>query len=190
MFYDLDLHVFKNTIFKLKTASDRSPEVFFANEMSRAIILLAEENGVDLSSWYITYPPRSRKRKTKHGFDHSENLAKRIAVITGMTYETVFRRRLLHGARIQKYLSGQGRRLNAEKSFSLKAKAAPKGKSYIIIDDIIASGSTARQCQKLLLKNGAKAAFPISIAKTYYKGEGFDGPPKRQRKPDTAWFMD
>lgn len=190
MFYDLELGAFNSMIFKFKRNYDRSFEIFFAKELAGEIKRLAEENQVDLSEWNITFPPRSYKGFIKYGFDQSEGLAKRIADITGMTFEKPIRRRVLKGNLTQKFLSGSLRRVNAEESYLIKEGANVKSKRYIIVDDIIASGATVKQCQKLLLKHGAKEVFPVSIAKTYYKGEGFDAPVKKEKRPDTAWFMD
>ncbi len=188
IFYDRELTVFQNLLFRLKKDGDRAAEVFFARELSAEIMKLAIQNRQHLGDWYVTFPPRSENARLDFGFDQSQGLAKRIARYTGMKYEKVIKRNR-RAKTAQKDLGGAMRRVNAEKMFYLDPKANVKGKKFVIIDDVITSGSTVLQCQKLLLKAGAKAAFPVSIAKTYFRGTGFDRSQKRRKRPDTTWFM-
>lgn len=189
MFYDRRSDVFLYTLSALKKSPDRASEIFFAKELAAEITRLAAQNRQHLSDWYVTFPPRPRKSRLENGFDQSEGLAKRIAAYTGMKFENIIGRSPF-SVKSQKGLSGVSRRANAKKIYHLKKNADAKGKKYIIIDDVITTGSTMRQCQKLLLSAGARAAFPVSIAKTYYRGAGYDRPVKRTKRPDTAWFMD
>ncbi len=188
VFYDKELPVFQNLLFHLKKDSDRGAEVFFARELSAELMKLSQNNRQHLAEWHITFPPRTRKSRLDYGFDQSEGMAKRIAFYTGMKFEKVFTRQGF-SQKAQKDLSGAMRRKNAENTYSLKKNAEVRGKKYIIVDDVITTGSTMLQCEKLLLRAGAKAVFPISIAKTYFRGAGFDRAYAKNKRPDTAWFM-
>ena len=188
VFYDREHKVFQNLLYRLKKDTDRSAEKFFARELSVEIMKLALTNRQHLAEWYVTYPSRSKNAVLDYGFDQSEGLAKRISEYTGMTFERVFERSK-DAKTPQKDLGGAMRRANAEKMFFLKNKSSVKGKKYIIIDDVVTTGSTLRQCQKLLLNAGAKHVFPVAIAKTYFRGVGHDGPRERRKRPDTTWFM-
>ena len=67
--------------------------------------------------------------------------------------------------RQQKTLRGEERIHNAE--FELKRKSVIKGKSIIIIDDIVTTGASMGGCAKILRKNGAKKILGACIAIAY-----------------------
>ena len=76
-------------VYAVKTSPDRSSVRFCARELSAQILktmLLDREKPED---WKITYPPRSRSRIKKYGFDHGRDLAREISRFTGIAFEEV-----------------------------------------------------------------------------------------------------
>ncbi len=185
IFYGADNGTFDAAMKSFKYSSDRGAEKFFARELSAAILKLMAERGEFPEDWRVTYPPRRKSAVRRYGFDQSKGLARRIARYTGMKFETTLSRR---GGAAQKTLGREERQENAAHSFVLGAKADVKGNKYVIVDDIITTGSTLRTCQRALLSNGAAAAFAVSVAKTRMRGAGYDTKARFRRRADDVWF--
>ena len=47
----------------------------------------------------------------------------------------------------------------------VKNKKLIKGKRILIIDDVYTTGSTLKECAKVLLKSGAKSVDTLTVAK-------------------------
>ena len=185
MFYNTDHEVFNSLLFNLKRDMDRGSEKFFARELSAEILRLMSEKGLFCRDWCITYPPRTQDARLNYGFDQAEGLCRRISKYTGLQFEkNVLVNKSKKRQKNVKNLKGRAE--NAKDSFSLSKKADVKGKRYIIVDDVITSGSTVGACQELLLSAGAKEVFPVSVARTTQRALN---PENTRSKPSpTAWF--
>lgn len=49
---------------------------------------------------------------------------------------------------------------------AFKASTSVENKTILIVDDIITTGNTVKECAKTLIENGAKAVYAISVLKT------------------------
>lgn len=185
VFYDSENEVFSNLLKNLKYSSDRGSEKFFARELACEFLKCASSSGEFPEEWCVTFPPRRRNAVRDYGFDQSRGMAKRLASYTGMTFSEMFSRR---GKAAQKALDSEGRRKNANSSFSLKKGAVTAGKKFVIVDDVVTSGATMRACQTLLLGSGAKAAYVLSVSKTPMRGAGFDAKKRFRRRKEKTWF--
>ena len=185
LFYEPENTVFASLLKSLKYDADRGAEKFFARELSRELLLLFSKNKEMPGNWVITFPPRRRGSVLRFGFDQSRGLAKRVSKYTGAAFEEVFGRR---GSAAQKTLDAASRAENAKRSFSLKKKAEPADKKYVIIDDVVTSGATMKICQTLLLSAGAKEAFVLSVSKTPMRGAGYDTGQSLRRPARKPWF--
>lgn len=162
-FYGKDLTAVKDLIFTLKSSPDKNCEKFWADELSAFILDYFGKKGIDKSEFILTYPPRTKQSVKQYGFDHMKGLCRRVAEKTGMKFETVFSHR---GRKIQKKLNSSERDINAKISFSILPGSVVKGKKYLIVDDVITSGSTVRRCEHLLKNHRAASYFAISLTRT------------------------
>lgn len=185
IFYGSDNRISTSALRSFKYSADRSAETFFARELSAEILKIMAENKEFPNGWYVTYPPRRKSSVRRYGFDQSKGLAKRIARYTGMTFDSVIARR---GGAAQKTLGRDERAENAAHSFMLGKGADVYGKKYVIVDDVITSGATMKTCQRILLSNGASAAFPLSVAKTQMRGAGYDTRSVFRKRASDLWF--
>ena len=185
LFYGSGNKVLSSVLKSLKYDTDRGAEKFLARELSAAILKLMAENGEFPNDWCITYPPRRRSAARRYGVDQSKGLAKRIARYTGMKFERTVARR---GGAAQKTLGRDERAENAARSFMLAKGADVSGKKYVVVDDVITSGATMKTCQRILLSNGASAAFALSVAKTMMRGAGRDTRARFRKRASDAWF--
>ena len=113
----------------------------------------------------VTFVPRSKRRKRSVGHDQSEILAKKIADELG---ETSFDLLSKKGRVQQKKLDVTGRESNARESYILRdgAHDKVKGKTVILVDDVVTSGASLSTCAALLKDAGADEIYALTFAKT------------------------
>lgn len=157
-------------IYKLKDDTDDTAARILARELSREILKLFLQNGEDIRSWIITYPPRTKTKLEDAGFDQAERLGHLCAEYTGAHFLPLFSRR---GGTVQKELSGSARLQNAEDSLFLRSPKKCNNQRIILCDDVLTSGSTVAACADLLQKAGAAAVFCATAAVSMQR-EGHD----------------
>lgn len=148
-------------IYRLKEKCDFTD--FFAAELAGEIKTTFDSAGEDLSEWILTYAPRTEENFIRFGFDQSEEIVRAISKILKIPYKKTINR--LSGEE-QKRLNGEERRLNAEASLAANPRNIKQGGKYLLFDDIITSGATITTIARNLYFYGAKAVFPVSIART------------------------
>lgn len=150
-------------VYKTKRSENRGAANFCARELSTVLLRFLYQAGENPHEWIITYPPGTRQRIRKYGFDQSRQLASKISKYTGIPWTPYFKR---IGGTMQKTLSPMARRINAERAYALRQNCVVTGKKILIIDDVITTGATINACARLLREAGAEKVFPISIART------------------------
>lgn len=109
------------------------------------------------------HPARGRER----GYNQSELIANSI----GKELKIKSEHRLLERTRqtqTQTMFDAEGRRKNIAGAFSMGKTFldSADGKNILLIDDVITTGSTIRECAKVLKENGAAAVYAASAAIT------------------------
>ena len=118
-----------------------------ARELTESI-LLSFPNAKD---FIVTNVPRSKKSIVKYGIDHAELLAKSVAVLIGADYK--------------KMLSGISRITNVK--FDVIEDIDLTGKTVLIVDDIVTTGSSMGQAAMLLHGQGAKRIYGAALGIAY-----------------------
>ena len=172
--------VSRKLVYKIKKSYDRTGARFAARELSHQLLKLFEKNKLNIEDWNITYPPRSKVEAKKYGFDQSKQLAKLISEYTGMNFCSCFDRK---NAKMQKNLNAAERKINADNTYFLRDDVDVNGKKFVIVDDVITTGSTINACASLLISAGATDVFPVSVSRTKKKRRI----PKRN-SPAKLWF--
>lgn len=152
----------RTIVYKTKRSENRAAANFCARELASVTLRFLYRAGEKPADWMITYPPGTRQRIRKYGFDQSRQLAKKISRYTGIPWMSCMRRK---GRTMQKTLSSMERRINAERAYTLR-DCPVQGKNILLIDDVITTGATVSACARLLRQGGANKVFPISIART------------------------
>ncbi|MDZ4957287.1 ComF family protein, partial [Clostridium perfringens] len=67
----------------------------------------------------------------------------------------------------QKTLSKEERLKNIIGAFEVISDINIKNKNVILIDDVITTGATLLECEKLFIKNGACSIKMLTVAKSY-----------------------
>ncbi len=113
----------------------------------------------------ITPVPLHRNRIWARGFNQADILAREIAKLLGVNFANLLIRS--KNTKPQFGLSRNLRRQNVDGifRFNLKKTAIIKNKTIVLIDDVIATGSTLKECAKVLKNNGAKEIWALVLAR-------------------------
>lgn len=109
--------------------------------------------------------PLHRSKLRKRGYNQSELLAGYISKNMLIPYADVLKR--IKKTPKQSQMTKEERRKNLKNAFDVKKSKAEilKGKSILLVDDVYTTGSTADECSKTLIKNGASKVYVITIAR-------------------------
>ena len=143
----------------------RLPRVygFAADELAHRMISFSRERGIDLSNAVITYVPRSKRSIVRYGFDHGKLLSIAVAERLGLPFLTTTRRK--GRGKDQKKLSKSQRLINSAGRFRLIMSSDVKGKTVIIIDDVITTGSTVASCAGAIYEGEPERIVILCLAK-------------------------
>lgn len=112
----------------------------------------------------VTWVPISRKRFKKRGFNQSELMAQSLCKLLGRTpVETLIKVR--DNAPQSRQKSHAARRANVIGAYRA-VDIDLSGKSVLLIDDVVTTGSTVSECAHVLRVAGAEKVFVLSVAKT------------------------
>ncbi len=150
-------------------------KVFVYNLKYHKLHVLAEKLGALMAVTYfkfssdkdviITPVPLHRNRIWARGFNQADILAREIAKLLGVNFANLLIRS--KNTKPQFGLSRNLRRQNVDGifRFNLKKTAIIKNKTIVLIDDVIATGSTLKECAKVLKNNGAKEIWALVLAR-------------------------
>ncbi len=152
----------RSAILNLKENNARWIVPTFAKLMCQR---LKEEN-IDFD--YIIPVPVHEKTRKRRGYNQSKLLADEIAKIMNkpVADDLIIKFKL---TKSQKELNYTERQKNLEGSFTLTDKNFVKGKSFLIVDDVITTCATVNTCAKILKKAKSKAVYVTAIARNPLK---------------------
>lgn len=110
--------------------------------------------------------PLHRWRLLKRRYNQSAIMARYLGKECGLPvlHQALIRTR---ATPTQGHLSYAERKKNVKRAFALHPayKADIKGKTLILVDDVYTTGSTVKECTKVLMKEGAKAVHILTLAR-------------------------
>ncbi len=135
----------------------------YANYYSDIMLEKITAEFSDISFDIVTSaPPTKKRRKSKTDFDHSELIAKRIAKRMNVKYLPCLKKLSMAGH--QRGLTYTERVKNLHNNIKLLKHKNVKDKTILLADDVYTTGSTIRECSRVLLNNGAKAVYAVTLA--------------------------
>ena len=147
-------------IYSLKRDNRRDVLKFVSNELASSIL-----NSIDVNDNFIVASvPRIEKSVVKYGIDHAELLGKEVAKILGIKYQKL----LISKSKVQqKHTEGREARFK-NVNFDIKHRTYDiKGKTVILVDDIVTTGASMGRAATLIKGLGAKKIIGASIAIAY-----------------------
>lgn len=150
----------KDALHRFKFGGKQQYAAWFAAEMAAALASRLDE-------WRptcITYLPLGFLRARERGYNQAELLARPIAETLSLPCVPALRKRPFT-ARQSAQQDAAARRRNAAGSL-LPGRASLSGERVVVVDDIIATGSTAAEAAHVLRSMGAACVFVLAAAKS------------------------
>lgn len=169
------------TCIKAKPSFDMAASVFLYNELMKEAVHLFKYSGKSILSRpfgdslvkhhlakedydAILPVPLHIKRLRERGYNQSHLLARELGSAMGIKIDPW----LLQRARPTLSQTGMKRKeriKNLKGAFVLRKGASVKGMRLLLIDDVYTTGSTVRECAKVLKKGGAKKVNVLTLAR-------------------------
>lgn len=126
--------------------------------------LLAMKIQKELPEFHVlTWIPISRQRLRKRGFDQVQLLAESVALELGCECTPTLTK--IRNNPPQSHLSDpSARKANVLGAYRVSDPSAIAGKTVLLLDDIVTSGSTVSEASRVLLTAGAKEVICAAIA--------------------------
>lgn len=154
---------------KDKTFQDIIHSIKYSKKFLAGVLLgrlLADSLEDKINSWEIELiipVPLHHLKKAERGYNQSEYIAKGISKRSGIRMQNNVIRRVRY-TQSQTTMSLEEREENIAKAFKVKLKKKIKGKNLLLVDDVITTGATVKECGKVLKENGAKLVYACSAA--------------------------
>ncbi|HSJ04122.1 MAG TPA: ComF family protein [Verrucomicrobium sp.] len=125
-------------------------------------------NATDRSQWLLVPIPLHHARRREREYNQSWELCTRLAKLSGITALDALQR--VRATTPQASLSRRQRLLNLKRAFRIKRPVARRstlqGKTILLVDDVLTTGSTASECAKVLSREGrADKVIVITVAR-------------------------
>ncbi|MDP4175122.1 MAG: ComF family protein [Bacteroidota bacterium] len=120
----------------------------------------------EMPSWTpeIIIPiPLHPAKKSERGYNQSFYISKGISKTLGIPVSEKIVKRVKN-TQTQTHLTLVERKLNVKGAFMVRSKVKIEGKSIILVDDVITSGSTITECARALKSSGADKIYAASAA--------------------------
>ena len=142
----------------LKFHGRRTAAVVFARYMAQAA---AEHLSGQFDA--VTFVPVSKQRLKRRGYDQSRLLAEAMASIWGVTAEAALEKVRDNPAQ-SGLLDAAARRENVQGAYRVRAGVSVAGRRFLLVDDVVTTGSTMSACAAALLAAGAAGVVGCALA--------------------------
>ena len=146
-------------IFSLKEENRRDVFELCTEELGSAI----KKHVSDFNNVIFTNIPRRKEAINRYGYDHAAVISKKIAEKFGAEYRSLL---ISHSGKSQKTMKKEERLSNVD--FALKDESISlSGKTVILVDDIVTTGTSMGVAAMLLRSLGTRKVFGASLAIAY-----------------------
>ncbi len=136
-------------------------KIAIAKTMARYMAPLIEARGVDV---VLVPVPLHRSRLWQRGFNQSAIVARELSRQTGVENNATLLKRVKRTPPLKGMSLQQRRRLVAG-AFKVDDRSAIVGRTVVLVDDVLTTGSTANACARELRRAGAERIELVSWAR-------------------------
>lgn len=157
--------VFKKALLRYKFKRKKQFAKQFAYLLHRQVL----HSYPDMIFDYITYVPMHKKAQKDRGFNQCELLAKELSKLMGIPYKSTLIKTKV--TKPQHELEIKDRYTNLNGAFKVIENETVKGKSILLVDDVITTGSTLGECAKTLQRSQPShicCVTLLSVANLFY----------------------
>lgn len=147
---------FRETLLRMKFREERA----LARPVARLTAQAARAHGAAFS--LAAYVCKHKADRRRHGYDQSQLLAKHLAADLGIPLGHVLEKRRMTPP--QHELDGKAREKNLVGAY--RAAAEVRGQNVLLVDDIVTTGSTLKECARALYAAGARKVWAACAAST------------------------
>ncbi|MFU0833294.1 MAG: Phosphoribosyl transferase domain protein [Oscillospiraceae bacterium] len=147
----------RDSIIRFKFHGEKRYAYFYAEQLAKLIAKQSSLPVVDV----VTAVPISRERKQKRGYNQSELIAKKVAVLLNLPFDDCLEK--IRDNPEQHWLPRLERIENVKGVYRADEKKTA-GKNILLIDDIVTTGSTLSECASVLLTGGARTVVCAAVA--------------------------
>lgn len=149
--------VVRDSIVDFKFNGRREYAAFYAERLSERIAKSFAGIGFDA----VTAVPISAARKKQRGYNQSELIARPLANRLGVPYAELLMKTRDNPE--QHFLGKEQRAANVRGVYSASAERV-RGKSILLVDDIVTTGATLSECVRVLRGAGARFVACAAVA--------------------------
>ena len=128
--------------------------------------LIGNGLGKQIKDWNIDIilpVPLHHLKKAERGYNQSEFIVKGLSSNLKIPYASKALKRVRF-TETQTAFNLAEREKNISNAFKVRNKKKIIGKNILVVDDVITTGSTIKECGKALLEGGAKSVYACSVA--------------------------
>ena len=148
----------KQAIWRFKFRGCRSYSEYFASEIVNGLNDVYYNYKFDV----VTFVPMSKSRKLERGYNQAEVLAKEVGKDLGVKCDKLLDK--VKDNDSQHDLNAAQRAKNILGVYKVRDRSLVEDKMILICDDVFTTGSTLRECCKILYEAGAKSVECAAIA--------------------------
>ncbi len=108
--------------------------------------------------------PLHRRREKRRGFNQSAVLARRIAKLRNINFLPGHLIKV-RNAPAQTSLEKTDREENVRDAYRVRRSARLSGITVLLVDDVYTTGSTIRECSRVLVRAGVKEVRAVTVAR-------------------------
>lgn len=154
---------------------------FYAETYGELVAECVKEN-LDEEFDLITWPSLSAARLRKRGYDQARLMAEKVArELGGSVVRTLKKRDVAAQSSIG---DGKKRRKNIAEAYTVLDDDLVRGKRFLLIDDVITTGSTLSECARMLRLSGAEKVVCASLARAKPRDAGSSDASESDFYPD------
>jgi ComF family protein len=140
----------QQALYKMKYSGRRAYGIFFAAWMAEE----GKEWAKQLNFDRMTAVPLAKKRMKSRGYNQAEVIARELSRLCRVPYDELLERQ--RETRVQKGLGEQLRKKNMQGAFVVRS-CEEEPKRICVVDDIYTTGSTLRECIRVLQERWPEA---------------------------------